>query len=103
MPAAQGIVNTHAQIMRVVIPHRTAENLFAAPTPTIAPVIVCVVETGIPAKVAPNKLMAAAVSAQNPPYGWSLVIFDPMVRTMRHPPESVPKPIAACAERTTHN
>jgi hypothetical protein len=28
--------------------HRTAETFRAAPTPMIAPVIVCVVETGIP-------------------------------------------------------
>ena len=45
MPAI-GIVSTHAQTMRPATPHLTAEKRFAEPTPTIEPVIVCVVETG---------------------------------------------------------
>lgn len=48
MTAAAGIVNTQAQTIRVATPHLTAESLFADPTPTIAPVIVWVVETGMP-------------------------------------------------------
>lgn len=43
-----GMVNTHAQSKLVVTPHLTALNLFVAPTPIIEPVMVCVVETGIP-------------------------------------------------------
>src|SRR4029450_7089033 len=39
--------------------------------------------------------IAPPVSAQNPCIGVSLVIFDPMVLTMRQPPTSVPSPIAA--------
>ncbi len=62
------------------------------PTPTMAPVMVCVVLTGIPASAVPNRVMAPAVSAQNPPTGFSLVIFEPMVCTMRQPPE-------ICAQR----
>src|SRR4051812_46556110 len=46
-PAA-GSVRTHAHTMRPAIPHRTADRRFVAPTPTIEPVIVCVVLTGIP-------------------------------------------------------
>ena len=38
--------------------------------------------------------MAPAVSAQNPPTGLSLVIFEPMVCTMRHPPKYVPRAMA---------
>lgn len=34
---------------------RTAETLRAAPTPTIEPVIVWVVETGMPSQVAPKE------------------------------------------------
>ena len=51
MPAAIkaeiGIVSIHAHKRLMVTPHRTALNLFVAPTPMIDPVIVCVVETGI--------------------------------------------------------
>ena len=45
--AEAGIVITQAQTMRPATPQRTAENLCVAPTPIIAPVMVCVVETGI--------------------------------------------------------
>src|ERR1700741_4629049 len=52
MPApsapAPGIVTTQAQIMWRVTPQRTAERRWDAPTPRIAPVIVCVVLTGMP-------------------------------------------------------
>src|SRR5215207_8577604 len=101
--AAIGIVNTHAQTILPATPHLTAENRLAEPTPTIDPVIVCVVETGMPKYVAPNNVIAPAVSAQKPPTGWSLTIFVPIVLTMRQPPERVPNPIAACAESTTQS
>jgi hypothetical protein len=48
--------------------------------------MVWVVETGMPRKVAPNSVIAPPVSAQNPCIGVSLVIFDPMVLTIRQPP-----------------
>ena len=50
-PAA-GLVSTHAHTIRPARPHRTADSRFVAPTPTIAPVIVCVVLTGMPQCVA---------------------------------------------------
>jgi hypothetical protein len=62
--------------------------------------MVCVVETGTPRCVARNSDPAAAVSAENPPTGLSLVILVPSVFTIRHPPASVPAAIAACAIRT---
>ena len=37
----------HAQTTRPATPQRTAENRFTEPTPTIEPVIVCVVLTGM--------------------------------------------------------
>jgi hypothetical protein len=74
-------------------PQRTAESFFVAPTPTIAPVIVWVVDTGTPSADATNSVIAPPVSAQNPPTGLSFVIFYPIVRTMRQPPNSVPSPI----------
>ena len=61
--------------MRPATPHFTADKRRVAPTPMMAPVIVCVVETGMPVSVAPTRVMAPAVSAQKPPNGWSLVIL----------------------------
>src|SRR6478735_2287420 len=101
MIAAAGMVRTHAQTMRPATPHFTAEKRLAEPTPTIDPVIVCVVETGIPKKVAPKSVRAPAVSAQNPPTGCSFTIFVPIVLTIRHPPDSVPSAIAAHAATST--
>jgi len=46
--AEAGIVNTHAQTILRATPQRTAESRRVAPTPIIAPAIVCVVLTGIP-------------------------------------------------------
>ena len=48
MAAAPGIVRIQAQTIRPATPHRTAENFRTDPVPTIAPVMVCVVLTGIP-------------------------------------------------------
>src|SRR5712692_10158537 len=82
-----GMVSIHAHTMRRATPQRTAERRCIAPTPTIAPVMVWVVLTGMPASAVPNRVSAPALSAQNPPIGFSLVIFDPMVWTMRQPPK----------------
>ena len=95
MNALQGMVSTHAHTMRPATPQRTAENLRVAPTPMIAPVMVCVVDTGMPSAVARNSVIAPPVSAQNPPAGFNLVIFCPIVFTIRQPPNSVPSAIAA--------
>jgi len=94
MPAAARMVRAHAQMMRVANPRRTAEGRFIEPTPTIAPVIVCVVETGMSAAAELSNVIAAAASAENPPMGFNAVILMPMVFTIRYPPESVPSPIA---------
>src|ERR1019366_392160 len=67
--AAPGTVSTHAQTMRPATPQRTAVSLRTLPTPTIAPVIVCVVETGMPRPVARKSVIAPLVSAQKPPTG----------------------------------
>ena len=73
------MVTTQAQTMRRATPQRTAESRLTAPTPTIAPVMVWVVLTGIPASAVENRVIAPAASAQNPPTGLSLVMRDPMV------------------------
>src|SRR6185503_10329789 len=103
MPADAGSVIAHATTMLRATPQRTAEVRRAAPTPTIAPVIVCVVETGTPRAVAPNNVAAAAVSAQNPCIGERRVILEPIVCTIRHPPASVPNAMAAWQVKTTQS
>ena len=46
--ALTGMVNIHAQSKLMVTPQRTALKRLVAPTPIIEPVMVWVVETGIP-------------------------------------------------------
>ena len=77
--AAAGIVTSQAHTILRATPHLTADSRCVAPTPTIAPVIVCVVLTGIPASAVENKVIAPAASAQKPPTGFSLVMREPMV------------------------
>src|SRR5436309_15413891 len=77
--AAAGMVSTQAQTILPATRHLTADSRVVEPTPVIAPVIVCVVETGMPRNVAPNNVTAPAVSALNPPTRRSFVIFDPIV------------------------
>src|SRR4051812_100818 len=102
MAALAGMVSTQAQMIRVATPQRTADSLRKEPTPTIAPVIVCVVETGTPSADEPKSVAAAAISAAKPPIGLSAVMRMPIVLTMRHPPESVPMPNETYAPTMTH-
>src|SRR5689334_17000510 len=97
------MVSIQAQTMRLATPHLTALNRFAEPTPTIEPVIVWVVETGIPKCVAVNRVIEPAASAQNPWTGCSLTIFVPIVFTIRQPPDRVPKAIAPQAATSTQS
>src|SRR3954471_2892104 len=94
---------TQAYTIELATFQRTAETRRAAPTPTMAPVMVWVVDTGTPRNVAANSVAAPPVSAQNPCIGVNLVIRKPMVRTMRQPPISVPSAIAAWHASTTQN
>src|SRR5262245_12265029 len=55
---------------------RTEEILRAAPTPIIDPVIVWVVDTGMPSQVVAKSVAAPPVSAQKPCIGVRRVIFD---------------------------
>src|SRR5271157_1593372 len=41
MTAAAGMVSSHVHTIRLATPQRTADNRWTAPTPTMAPVIVC--------------------------------------------------------------
>ena len=102
MRAARGMVRIHASAIVLAIPHFTALVPMVVPTPMIDVQIICVVLTGIPTAEAPRIVAAPAVSAANPCTGRSFVILDPIVLTIRHPPDRVPRAIAAWAIRITH-
>ena len=74
MAADAGIVTIHAITMLPATAQRTADEPLVVPTPMIAPVIVCVVETGMPKCVAMNNVIEPAHSAANPPTGRSFVM-----------------------------
>src|SRR5512143_1652258 len=103
MAAAPGIVRIQAHTIRPATPQRTAENFRTDPVPTMAPVMVWVVDTGTPRCVARNNEAAPLVSAQKPPVGANFVMRMPIVRTIRQPPVMVPKPIAAWHDSTTQS
>ena len=88
------MVIIHAHIILMVSPQRTADKRLVKPTPIIEPVMVCVVETGMPKYCVKNKVKAPAVSALTPSSGVILVIFEPIVLTIFHPPDMVPREIA---------
>ena len=85
MNADSGMVRIQAHTILPATPQRTADSRCVAPTPTIEPVIVCVVLTGMPPTAVPMSITAPAVSAQKPPTGRSLVSRIPMVLTIRQP------------------
>jgi CHASE3 domain sensor protein len=89
-----GIVMNQATITFCATPQRTAEARRAVPAPMIAPVIVCVVDTGMPSIEAPKITIEPAVDALKPWCCDSLVIREPIVSMIFHPPLSVPSAIA---------
>ncbi len=95
------MVRIHAQRIVLATPQWTALKRCTVPTPMMPPAMVWVVETGMPAMAVPRMLVAAAVSAQNPPKGLSLVIRIPMVLTILQPPNSVPNAMAVLAMNMT--
>ena len=97
------MVTTQAVTMFLVTLQRAAGTRRAAPTPIMAPVMVWVVDTGMPGQVAPKRMMEPAVSAQLHCTGVRWVMRDPMVRTMCQPPNRVPRPMAAWQVITTQN
>ena len=65
------MVRIHAQTILPATFQRTERSRRREPTPTMAPVIVCVVDTGMPKWAAPKSVTAPAASAANPPIGCS--------------------------------
>src|SRR3954470_23185265 len=102
MKAAQGMVRTQATTIRWPQIHRTDRSPRVVPTPRIDPVMAWVVLMGTPPNVAAKIVVAAAVSAQNPPTGVRRVMPDPIVLTIRHPPNIVPRAMAAWHVRMIH-
>ena len=92
--ALTGMVSTHAHNKCTVMPHRTADSLFVAPTPIIDPAIVCVLLTGIFNASVINKVIAPAVSAATPSKGVTFVMRVPIVFIIFQPPLIVPRAIA---------
>ena len=70
MIAAAGSVTTQATTMRRAMAQRTADSFLAAPTPTMEPVMVCVVDTGMPSHVAPNSVVLLTVEGPLVRRGW---------------------------------
>src|SRR5258708_12115522 len=103
MNAEPGIVKIHAQMMLPATPQRTAESFCVEPTPMIEPVMVWVVDTGMPRLVARNRVIAPLAEAQKPPTGFSLVIRMPIVLPIPHPPTPLPTPHPPCHPTPTHN
>src|SRR5262245_56283672 len=103
MAADDGMVRIQAVTISFATPQRTADTFFAAPTPMIEPVIVCVVDTGMPSSVAANNMIEPPVSAQQTCPGFRRVILLRMVPTRRQPPVKVPSAIAAWHAITTEN
>ena len=88
------MVMTHAVITFPATPHRTELARRATPAPMIEPVIVCVVETGMPSVEAVNTTIDQAIEALNPWCCDSLVMRLYMVSMIFHPPIIVPSPMA---------
>src|SRR5665213_1070143 len=97
------MVRIQAVTISLATDQRTADTFFAAPTPMIEPVMVCVVDTGMPRLVAANSMTEPAVSAHTPCTGVRRVMREPIVRTIFQPPAIVPAAIAIWHAITTQN
>ena len=94
MMALAGMVSTHATARLMEMSQRTRLTLWAAPEPAMGPAMVCVVDTGIPPRVASHRLIAPPIEAHEPLTELSLVMRVPIVLTMRQPPRYVPQAMA---------
>ena len=101
--AVRGMVRIQAQTMFPTIPQRTADSRLVEPTPMIAVVMTCVVETGIPKWEAVPIIMAAVVSAAKPCTGCSRIILLPSVWMILQPPLIVPNPMTMAQESLTQS
>ena len=77
-------------------------GFFAAPTPMMAVVLVCVVETGKPPKVASIRLTNVERLAANPWNASSFTMSMPTDLMMRAPPTAVPRPMLKAQKIMSH-
>ena len=89
------MVMTQATATFFATPQRTEDARRAAPAPITQPVIVCVVDTGIPSQEAPKRMTDPPAEALNPWCCDSFVMRVPIVSMIRQPPDKVPRPMAA--------
>ena len=85
--AAAGSVNSQAVTMLPATPQRTADTRLPAPAPITPPLITWVVESGKPKWVEARITAAPAPWAVKPWAVSILMIFEPIVRMIRQPPE----------------
>lgn len=88
-----GKVKIQASTIFPAISHCTPRALFAAATPIIDVVMVCVVLRGIPNSEADKMTIEALVSAANPCHGLISTIRIPTFLTIFQPPMDVPIPM----------
>ena len=88
-----GNVNTQVSIMSLTTPKLMADRRLTAPTPMMALVLVCVVDTGMPSTVISSRHSALDRSAEKPWNFSSLTMSCPTDLMMRSPPTDVPSPM----------
>ena len=101
-PAPTGNVTTQDITILPTTPKSMAERPLASPTPKTAPTKVCVVEIGSPVPEAKTTVEAAAISAEKPKLGVSVVILLPTVLITLPPSIANPKTIPMPPKRRTH-
>ena len=74
-----------------------------APAPMMAAVLVCVVETGMPPKVARSRLMPALMEAAAPWYFSRRTICVPTVLMIFLPPTAVPTDMMTAQASMSHS
>ena len=97
-----GKVNIHVSIMSLTTPKFIAERRMTAPTPIIALVFVCVVDTGMPKMLERSRHEAAARSAEKPWYFSSRTMSMPTERIIFSPPTLVPTPMTVLHSSMSH-
>ena len=83
-------------------PKLIADSLRTAPTPMMALVLVCVVETGMPSTVITSRHSALDRSAEKPWYFSSRTMSCPTDLMMRSPPTLVPTPMIVLHRIISH-
>ena len=95
MRPQQGNVRTQARTMFLAMDQFTDLRLLEAPTPIMADVEQCEVETGMPVMLETNRVMTVLIEAATPWCFFSFTISMATDLMMRLPPRNVPREIAS--------